>query len=405
MAKRLFTCLFFVGAAACTSTGPSVSLSGTVRSSTGSPVSGATVAIVDGPFAGKSATTAASGAYALSGLQAASFTVSVSSSSDAAQSWSVTLKSSQALDFVLGGGFSITGTVRDTAQTPVAGATMTIAGGPNNGRTTKTDMAGTYGFAGLQASSFTIKVTSSDWAPTTVVMTLPGDLVADVIMRYPPFVLTGRVLDANTSSPISGATVVFNGRYQGRSDPAGRYSVTGGEDGGISGNLAFATANGYEDEYRFIQTTTRDFHLRPSQRITAGASTSVTVSPTDTICVNNVQDDPFLWGPVVPVCRTVRVVAPSDGLLTVEAVSLVGAHPQVEAEAVNDAHCCTLENMGNPWSQQVTAGTEVIVNVEIQSNSATPQTFTLKTSMSRIAESVRSVQAELDNQRHINVHR
>jgi hypothetical protein len=118
-----------------------------------------------------------------------------------------------------------------------------------------------------------------------------------------------------------------------------------------------------------------------------------------------VQDDPFLWGPVVPVCRTVRVVAPSDGLLTVEAVSLVGAHPQVEAEAVNDAHCCTLENMGNPWSQQVTAGTEVIVNVEIQSNSATPQTFTLKTSMSRIAESVRSVQAELDNQRHINVHR
>jgi hypothetical protein len=58
----------------------------------------------------------------------------------------------------------------------------------------------------------------------------------------------------------------------------------------------------------------------------------------------------------------------------------------VEAEAVNDGHCCTLENVGNPWSQQVTVGTEVIVNVEIPSNSATPQTFTLKTSMSAIAQ-------------------
>jgi protocatechuate 3,4-dioxygenase beta subunit len=391
MTKQLFACALLLSVVACnggSGTAPSVSLSGTVRSSAGPTVSGATVAIVDGPLAGKSTTSDAAGKYILAGLVPSSFTVSVSNSGSAAESWSVTLKSNQTLDFVLGasGTFSITGTVKDTSQTPVSGATVTIAGGPNEGRTTRTDPAGTFAFAGLQASGFIIKVTSSDWAATSVVMTLPGDLVADVIMRYPPFVLTGRVLDANTSTPISGATISINGRYQGTSDPAGSYSVTGGLDGGSLGNYTFASANGYETDYRFIQTTSRDFHLRPSQRITAGASISVTVSPTDTMCVNNVQDDPFLYGPVVMVCRTVRVVTPSNGLLTVEAVSLDGSHPQVEAEAVNDGHCCTLENVGNPWSQQVTVGTEVIVNVEIPSNSATPQTFTLKTSMSAIAQ-------------------
>jgi hypothetical protein len=292
------------------------------------------------------------------------------------------------------GTFSITGTVRDSSQAPVVGATVTIAGGPNSGRTTKTAAipAGTYRFTGLQASSFIIKVTSSNWAPTSVVMTLPGDLVADVVMKYPQFVLTGHAMNADSSAPIPGVTISINGRYEGTSDGAGHYSVIGALDGGSLAslhNFTFSTAVGYEPEYRFIRTTSQDFHLRPVQRITAGASASVTVSPTDTMCVNNVQDDPTLYGSVFMVCRTVRVIAPSDGVLTVEAVSSGGAHPQMEAEAVKDSHCCTLENLANPWSQFVTAGSEVIVNVEIPSNSPASQTFLVQTSMSAELSQVR----------------
>jgi protocatechuate 3,4-dioxygenase beta subunit len=293
------------------------------------------------------------------------------------------------------GPFTITGTVRDSSGAGVIDATVTIASGPNAGSTTKTvsNPAGAYTFIGLQASSLIIKVTSSQWAPAQVVMTLPGDLVADVVMKYPQFILTGHVFNADTSAPVPNVYVSVNGRYDARSDSAGRYHLTGALDGGNLGtlnNVTFATVDGFEPEYRPIQANVQDFHLRPFQRITAGASTSITVSPTDTMCVNNVQDTPQLYGSVFfMVCRSVRVTAPKDGLLTVEAVSSDGAHPQLEAEAVPDAHCCTLENMANPWSQFVTAGTEVIVNVEIPSNSGGSKTFTVQTTLSAGAAQAR----------------
>jgi hypothetical protein len=100
--------------------------------------------------------------------------------------------------------------------------------------------------------------------------------------------------------------------------------------------------------------------------------------PDDTLCVNNAQDTPGL-GPDY-VCRSVRIVAPSDGIMTVEALSTQGgAHPPLELETVNVSPCCS-ERIANPTSIQVTAGTEVVARVEIVSGSA-GQSFTLKTSM------------------------
>ena len=107
----------------------------------------------------------------------------------------------------------------------------------------------------------------------------------------------------------------------------------------------------------------------------------MTVAPDDTLCVNNVQDTPGL-GPDY-VCRSVRVVAPSDGIMTLEALSTQGgAHPPLEVETVGVSPCCS-ERKGNPTSIQVTAGTEVVVNVEMVLGSATSQSFTLTTSMAR----------------------
>ena len=107
----------------------------------------------------------------------------------------------------------------------------------------------------------------------------------------------------------------------------------------------------------------------------------VTVAPDDTLCVNNSQDFPGLGQDYV--CRSVRVVAPSDGIMTLEALPTQGgAHPPLEVETVGVSPCCS-ERMANPTSIQVTAGTEVVVHVEMLLGSTTSQSFTLNTSMAR----------------------
>jgi hypothetical protein len=77
-------------------------LSGQVTDSTaGTGISGATITIVDGPNASKSATTDSSGGYSLSGLPSSTFTVSVSAGNYTSHSKSVTLTSNQTVSFQL----------------------------------------------------------------------------------------------------------------------------------------------------------------------------------------------------------------------------------------------------------------------------------------------------------------
>ena len=194
-----------------------------------------------------------------------------------------------------------------------------------------------------------------------------------------PVSVTGQVTDSATSAPISGATVSFNLGGSTTTDSSGNFSVTGSLD--TTYNVTFVSANNYEEDVRrYIGAKPQNFHLHRIERITAGDSTSVTVAPVDTLCGNNLQDDATSSGYV---CRSVRVVAPSNGVMTLEAVSTQGgAHPPLEVETVGVSPCCS-ERMGNPTSIQVTAGTEVVVNVEMVLGSTTSQSFTLNTSMAR----------------------
>jgi carboxypeptidase family protein len=194
-----------------------------------------------------------------------------------------------------------------------------------------------------------------------------------------PILLTGRVTDSTTSAPISGATVLINGRYSTTTDSSGNYNVSF-LDGGSNSNITYVSANNYAPDYRYIRATSQNVHLYPIVSITAGDSTVVTIAPDDTLCVNNVQDIPGL-GPDY-LCRSVRVVAPSNGVMTLEAVSTQGAaRPPLEVEA-SVSPCCS-ERMGNPTSIQVTAGTEVVAHVEMNSSSTTSQSFRLSTSMAK----------------------
>jgi hypothetical protein len=194
-------------------------------------------------------------------------------------------------------------------------------------------------------------------------------------------VLTGQVMDSSTSAPISGATVSINGRYRTTTDSSGNYSVTGLLDAGGNHDFTYVSANNYTSDYRYIRATSQNVYMYRIERITAGDSRSVTVALNDTLCVNNVQDSPGL-GPDY-VCRSVHVVAPSDGVLTLEAVSTQGGErPLLEVETVGAPRCCA-ERLGNPTSIQVTAGTEVVANIEMAVGATSSQAFRLNTSISR----------------------
>lgn len=197
----------------------------------------------------------------------------------------------------------------------------------------------------------------------------------------PTIVLTGQVTDSTTASPISGATVSINGRYRTTTDGSGNYSLTGLLDAGRNGDFTYVSANNYASDYRYIRGASQSVRLYRITRITAGDSMVVTVAPDDTLCVNNVQDTLGLGQDYV--CRSVRVVAPADGIMTLEALSTqAGARPGLEVETVGVSPCCS-ERMGNPVSIPVTAGTEVVANVEMVYGSAASQSFVVITSIGR----------------------
>ena len=195
-----------------------------------------------------------------------------------------------------------------------------------------------------------------------------------------PIVLTGQVTDSATSAPIAGAIVSINGRSSATTDSSGNYSLTGVVFG-RGYDFTYVSASNYVSDYHYIRGTSQNVYLYRIQRITVGDSTVVTIAPDDTLCVNNSQDFPGLGQDYV--CRSVRVVAPSDGIMTLEAVSTHGgAHPPLEVETVGVSPCCS-ERMGNPTSIQVRAGMEVVVNVEMVLGSTTSQSFTLNTTLVR----------------------
>ena len=277
--------------------------------------------------------------------------------------------------------FSLNGRVsRSDTSAPVAGATVSIVDGPNAGKPTTTDMSGNYSFTSLQQSSFTVNASAANYISQSLGVTLTSNQTLNVLLRPQPMAmtLTGRVVDSATGLPIAGAVVSINGRYRANADTSGNYSVAGLLDYGSNHDYTYVSVENYVSDYRYIRGTIQNVHLYRIERIVAGESRLVTIAPDDTLCVNNVQDTPGL-GPDY-VCRSVFVVAPNDGSVTIEAVSTQdGAHPPLEVETRGVSPCCS-ERIGNPTTIQVAAGTVIVVNVEMLSDSAATQSVVVNTS-------------------------
>jgi len=192
----------------------------------------------------------------------------------------------------------------------------------------------------------------------------------------PTSVLTGQVTDRATSAPIAGANVVASyPSLYGTTDSLGNYSLS---DLPAWFAIVWANADNYEADVRYYRAAVQNFRLYPIQRIRGGDATLVTVAPDDPLCNNNI-DSPGWGGDMV--CRIVRVVAPLNGIMTLEAIPIGGgARPPLVVETLS-GNQLTSAVRENPTSIHVKTGTEVIAHVETDAASTTAQTFTLATSM------------------------
>ena len=257
---------------------------------------------------------------------------------------------------------------------------MSIVDGPNAGTSTTTDVSGSFNFAALQQSGFTVEVSADNYFSQSQGVTLTSNRTLNFLLRPKPafITLTGHVTDAASGGPIASAVVYINGRYRAITDNSGYYLVGGFLDAGNNSDTTYVSAENYAADHRYIRGTVQDVRLWRVERIMAGESKVVTVAPDDTLCVNNVQDTPGL-GPDY-VCRSVFVVAQNDGAVTIEAVSTRdGTHPRLEVETIGVTPCCS-ERIGNPTTVEVAAGTLIVVNVEMVSSSNSSQSFVVNTS-------------------------
>jgi hypothetical protein len=203
------------------------------------------------------------------------------------------------------------------------------------------------------------------------------------------FHLTGMATD-DGGAPVPGASILvypWKGTGQAQAplsvvtDGSGFYRIDIDATRYIPGPLAWIATgriekSGYETTHGYAYPTTVDgsiaslpFHLYRVKRIAAGDSINLVVIPGDGNCGS---EDEFI-------CRTVRVTAPVDGTITLDAVPtlLTVQSLSLEVYVVFGVYrCCS-----TPTSFHVTAGTEVVANIGINWQSTASQAFTFNTSL------------------------
>jgi hypothetical protein len=141
----------------------------------------------------------------------------------------------------------------------------------------------------------------------------------------------------------------------------------------------------YVYDYRYVlasRTTDLRLQLHRSRQIVAGEALQMNISPDDPVCTNNVQDM-HPW-PVEWVCRTVYVLPPADGVLTIYAGACQPICLPVGLEAElspwsSSAYYYSIYPATGTLEMPVVAGLPARVHVEIPWGSPA-QSFILRTS-------------------------
>jgi hypothetical protein len=251
---------------------------------------------------------------------------------------------------------------------------------------------GNYSFTGLQQSGFTVNVSATNYVSQSRSVTLTSNQTLNFILSPVPttsaFHVTGIATD-DDGAPVIGATVTVSLDWDIHQPPYPSFSAVTNRSGSYSVDfdathsapdiLPFAHVNadspGHEHFFGYLfpasyseknQNVSKNLHLYRIRRITAGESTAVTVVPGDKTC--GVGDE--------LTCRTVQVVVPTDGLLTMSCdprgddnggfgLTIVGYSDRTST--------------GAPW--HVTAGTERAVDIGMWFTSTVSQLCVFKTSL------------------------
>ena len=279
--------------------------------------------------------------------------------------------------------FTLSGQViTSRTRVPISEATVSIINGSDAGRSATTDTSGNFSFTEIQQSSVIVDVLPRNTSQPVPQWPATRHKTIFLVPLGPVIQLSGQVTDDGTSAPIAAATVYINGRYRSTTDASGNYSLTGRLDNGDS-SITWAFADGYESHTRYIRgNSAQNFRLRRIERILAGQSWSVTVHRNDSLCHTDFYELFFGFPGSGFLCRTVRVIAQSDGVLQIEAVSTAdGSHPPLDVAVLNNSGPWD-QRMENPVSINVRTGTELAVNVAgMSENASTSQSFIVTTSM------------------------
>jgi len=121
--------------------------------------------------------------------------------------------------------FTLSGQVTTTTGGALTGAVVQIIDGPNAGRSTVTDTNGNYSITGLMQSGFTVTFSASNFAPTSIAVTLTANRTANAQLAPLFFNMIGAWFGTVTSSGL-GASTVCNLSWLVNAQNGGTYSGT-----------------------------------------------------------------------------------------------------------------------------------------------------------------------------------
>jgi photosystem II stability/assembly factor-like uncharacterized protein len=188
-------------------------IAGTVTSSSGAAIAGASVHILGGSVTQNiTLTTDASGAYATDFVSTGSYTVVASASGFASQSKSTTVTSGQTatVNFTLlsaAGTGALVGTVVNISNNvPIAGATVTFSGG-----TTTTDSNGFYQFTNVAVGTYNVTASHTGFFSSTQSATVTSGGTTTLNFKLATGGKLAGTVKNSSGAAISGATVKISG--------------------------------------------------------------------------------------------------------------------------------------------------------------------------------------------------
>jgi protocatechuate 3,4-dioxygenase beta subunit len=300
-------------------------LQGVVTTAGGSPIASAMVKLSNG----NSATTGASGQYALSSVTPGTYSATVTASNyDTGSAASIVIPNATTvtLDFSLtqtpG---TLQGTVKNAAGTAIAGASVVLS----NGASATTDVAGNYSIGSLMPGSHGVTVTASNYnvlTPPDVTIPNAGAVTANFVLLQTPGSLTGTVNDTSGAA-IAGATVTLSTGAATTTSPTGAYtfaSLAPATYGATVSAATFGRATAAAIVIPNNAAVTQDFTLTPLPGTLQGvvsdaagakiAGATVTLSTATVATVASVSTDlngAYVFTNATPGIYTVAAAAPT----------------------------------------------------------------------------------------------